>query len=105
MKATENAELLETVIISLIALVPVGILVYLMGRPNRYGKMTDEEFEEDTKRGSLLGAVITGTERALRRREADYVIEQKLRIEKDATTSGDKPHPENPESPTKEGRH
>ncbi len=90
--------MLETVIIALIALVPIGILVYLLGRPNPYSKMTDEEFEEDTKRSSILGSVIIGAERALRRREADYVIEQKLRVEKDATQSGDKPHPGNPES-------
>jgi hypothetical protein len=40
-------------------------------------------------------------ERALRRHEADLVIEEKLRVEKDATPSGDRPPEETPE-PTQE---
>ena len=88
----------RTVLLALITigivLGAVGSLVYIMGRPNRYTRMTDQEFEEDTKEGAGWGAAIIGMERALRRREADFVIEQKLRVEKDATPSGDKPHPE-----------
>lgn len=84
----------DTLVFVLIIALAVGALIYAIGRPNRYSKMTDEDFEEDAKKGSLLGSVVIGLERSLRRREADYVIEQKLRIEKDATPSGDKPHPE-----------
>jgi hypothetical protein len=89
--------MLETIFIIATVLLAVGALVYVMGRPNRYSQMSEEEFEEDTKRGPGLGAIIIGAERALRRREADFVIEQKLRVEKDATASGDKPHPEGTE--------
>src|SRR5271165_7072265 len=74
----------------------IGGLIYGMASPNRYAKMTDQEFEEDTKKSSVLGAAVIGMERALRRREADFVIEQKLRIEKDAAPSGDNPLEENP---------
>jgi hypothetical protein len=88
----------ETLVIIGIVLVALGSLAYVMARPNRYSRMSDEEFEEDTKHGPGLGAAIIGMERALRRREADYVIEQKLRVEKDATPSGDKPHPEGDET-------
>ena len=66
----------------------MGGLIYVMASPNRYAKMTDQEFEEDTRKSSVLGAAVIGMERALRRREADFVIEQKLRIEKEATPSG-----------------
>jgi hypothetical protein len=94
----EGQNVFETLIIIGIVLVALGSLAYVMGRPNRYSQMTDQEFEEDTKRGPGLGAAIIGMERALRRREADYVIEQKLRVEKNATPSGDKPHPEDDET-------
>lgn len=90
--------MLANVILFLLVVGLIGGLVYVMASPNRYAKMTEQEFEEDTKKNSLLGAAIIGTERALRRREADFVIEQKLRIEKDATPSGDHPPVENPES-------
>lgn len=93
--------MLDTLIAILIGVGALGALVYVISRPNRYSQMSDEEFEEDTKRGPGLGATIIGMERALRRREADYVIEQKLRVEKDATPSGDKPHPEEAEQQAK----
>ena len=75
----------------------MGGLIYVMASPSRYAKMTDEEFEEDTKRSSVLGSVVMGLERTLRRKEADFVIEEKLRVKKDATPSGDRPPEETPE--------
>jgi len=72
----------------------IGALIYMIGRPNRYSKMTDQEFEEDAKRGSILGAVVIGLEHSLRRREAEYMIDEKLRIDKDATPVAGEP-PEN----------
>ena len=90
--------LLGDVIIFLIVIGLLGSLVCVMASPNRYARMSDQEFEEDTQKSSVLGAAVIGMERALRRREADFVIEQKLRVEKDATTSGD----HRPEEPRKE---
>jgi hypothetical protein len=69
----------------------IGALIYVIGRPNRYCKMTGEEFEEHAKKGALLGAVVIGLERSLRRREAEYMIEEKLRIDKDATPVAGEP--------------
>ena len=79
----------------------IGGLIYVMASPNRYAKMTDEEFEEDTKRSSVLGSVVIGLERTLRRKETDFVIEEKLRVKKNATPSGDRP-PEETSEPTQE---
>jgi hypothetical protein len=89
---------LSDIIISLMVAGLIGGLIYVVASPNRYSKMTDEEFEEDTKRSSVLGSVVIGMERALRRKEADFVIEEKLRVEKGATPSGDHPPAEIPES-------
>jgi len=97
-RASGGQTVLVDAIVILLVLGAIGGLAYVMASPNRYSKMTDWEFEEDTKKGSLLGAAIIGVERTLRRREADFVIEQKLRMEKDATPSGDHPPEENSES-------
>ena len=92
--------MLATIILAAIAIGLVGGLVYVLGRPNRYSKMTDREFEEETKKGPGLGQAIIGFERALRRREVDFVIEQKYRFEKDANAPGGEP-PEEPPSAKK----
>jgi hypothetical protein len=86
---------LADVLVFLIVVALIGGLIYVMASPNRYARMTDQEFEEDTKKGSVLGAAVIGMERALRRREADFVIEQKMKVEKDATPAGDHPPDEN----------
>jgi len=71
--------------------------IHVLASPNRYRKMTDQGFQEDTKKSSVLGAAVMGMERDLRGREADFVLEQKWRIEKVATPGGDNPPEANPE--------
>ena len=67
----------------------VALLVYVTGHKNPYAEMTDEEFEEEARKGSgsLVGSVVVGLEDALRKREAAIMMEAKTRIEKDATPS------------------
>src|SRR5574337_955614 len=91
-----------TLIFFLIIAGLIGGLIYVMGSPNRYTKMTEDEFEEETKKGPGLGGAIIGMERALRTHEADLVIEQKYRVEKDATAPGGEP-PEEPQPPGGKG--
>jgi len=70
----------------------IGLLVYVMGRRDRYEEMTEEEFEEEVKKKSLLAAAITGLEGTLRKREATIMAEAKSRVVRDATPSpGDPP--------------
>jgi hypothetical protein len=70
----------------------IGLLVYVTGSRDRYEEMTEEEFEEEVKKKSLLGAAITGLEGTLRNREATIMMEAKSRVERDATPSpGDPP--------------
>lgn len=83
----------------LVLLIVVGmaaLLLYVTGRKNPYSEMTDEEFEEQVRkgRGSLVGSVVLGLEGALRKRETAVMMEAKTRIEKDATPSPDKPSPD-----------
>ena len=70
----------------------IGLLVYVMGSRDRYAEMTEEEFEEEAKRKSLLGAAILGLEGTLRKREATVMMEAKGRVERESTPSpGDPP--------------
>jgi len=70
----------------------IGLLVYVMGSRDRYEEMTEEEFEQEVKKKSLLGAAVTGLEGTLRKREATIMMEAKSRVERDATPSpGDPP--------------
>lgn len=69
----------------------MGLLVYIMGSQDRYATMSEEEFEQEARKKSMLGAAITGMESALRTREAGYVMEVKNKIERDATPSPGEP--------------
>ena len=79
----------------------IGLLVHLMGSRDRYEEMTEEEFEEEAKKKSMLGAAITGLEGTLRKREATILMEAKSRVERDATPSPGDPPEEEAESEPK----
>jgi ABC-type bacteriocin/lantibiotic exporter with double-glycine peptidase domain len=74
----------------------IGLLVYVMGSRDHYEEMTEEQFEEEAQKKSLLGAAIMGLEGTLRKREATVLMEAKGRVERDRTPSpGDPPEDEN----------
>ena len=79
-------------------------LLCVLGSKDRYAEMTEEEFEDEVRKKSYLGAVITGLEGTLRKHEATILMEAKGRVERDATPSpGDGPEGEDegsPKSPT-----
>jgi hypothetical protein len=78
-------------LLALVAIGLIGLLIYVMASNDRYATMSEEEFEEEAKKKSLLGAAITGLEYTLRKKEATYVMEVKSRIERDATPSPGEP--------------
>ena len=80
----------------ILALIVAGglivLLLYVMGSRDGYEEMTEEEFEAEAQKKSLLGAAIMGLEGTLRKREATVMMEAKGRVERDATPSpGDPP--------------
>jgi hypothetical protein len=81
----------EGIAIVVILVTAFGALIYAIIRPNPYSKMTDEEFEEETEKSTALGMAVLGAERILRRREADYMIEEKLRHDKEAASVAGEP--------------
>ena len=74
----------------------IGLLVYVMGSRDRYEEMAEEEFEEEARKKSPLGAAIMGLEGTLRKREATVLMEAKGRVERDRTPSPGDP-PEDPD--------
>jgi hypothetical protein len=83
----------EFLLTILIVLGLIGALVYVMRSKSRYEEMSDQEFEEEVRKGSgsLVGAAIGGLEGALRKREAAVMMEAKTRIEKGEAASTGKP--------------
>jgi hypothetical protein len=74
-----------------IAVALVAVLVAVMGGRDRYAEMSKEEFEEEARRKSPLGAAIAGLEGTLRKREATILMEAKGRVESDRTPSPGEP--------------
>lgn len=83
----------EFLLTILIVLGFIGALVYVMRSKSRYEEMSDQEFEEEVRKGSgsLVGAAIGGLEGALRKREAAVMMAAKTRIEKGEALSTGKP--------------
>jgi hypothetical protein len=87
-----SAILLPAIVILLV----IGALIYVFGSKDRYSEMSEEEYEAEVKdeQKSLLGAGMVGLNKALMGGQIDQVIEQKQRVEKDATPSGEPPSEE-----------
>lgn len=66
-------------------------LVVAIGGSDRYSKMTEKEFEEEAERSSLLGAAMIGTQNLIQPSRVQTMLEQKKRVEKDATVPGEPP--------------
>jgi hypothetical protein len=75
----------------------IALLIYVMGSKDRYSSMTEEEFEQESRKKTLIGAALVGFEAAWRRKEAEIVMEAKNRVEHHATPSPGEP----PEETTK----
>jgi hypothetical protein len=71
----------------------VGALIYVMGSPGPHEEMTEEEFEEEAKKKSLLRAGMIGLQKVLEPNRIEHVMEQKQHIGKDDALPGE-PAPE-----------
>lgn len=77
-----------------------GILVFLLivygivkaATGNPYSEMTEEEYEAEAKRGSLIGPAIMAVQKNVDpNHHVEYVQEQKESMEAVSTESGDRP--------------
>ncbi len=64
---------------------------------DRYANMTEEEFEAEAKRASLVGAGVIGLQKVIDPgHRVEYVEEAKQQVEADGAESGDGPDPGQP---------
>jgi hypothetical protein len=79
------------IVVALVALALVAALIYVLGAPDKHQQMSEEEFEAEVKRGSLLGAAFMGVEKVLRPHQIEQVLIQRHKVEKGASVAGDPP--------------
>ncbi len=56
-----------------------------------YADMTEEEFQADAERSSLLGATMLGLQKNLQQKRVEYILQRDKHLETDATTPGPEP--------------
>jgi hypothetical protein len=73
-----------------IALVIAFIVV--LGGKDRHSEMTEEEFEAEAKRGSLLGAGVTELHKVFQPARVKQIVAERQRAKEAMNVSGDPPH-------------
>ncbi|MGH9861258.1 MAG: hypothetical protein ACRD5F_14650 [Candidatus Acidiferrales bacterium] len=91
---------MEYVVIAVVfMLVAAGILHAVMGR-SRYANMTEQEFEEEARRGSPAGNALMSVQGIIEpNRKVEYVLQQDKRFEGESAESGDRPPDDSPAPP------
>jgi len=77
------------IVLAVVVLAIWGIVKSASG--DRYSKMTEEEFEAEAKRASLIGAGMIGLQKVIDPgHRVEYVMEEKQQAEADGAESGDR---------------
>jgi len=89
---------------AVVAATVYGIAKAISGE--RYSKMSEEEFEAEAKRSSMIGAGVAGLQKVIDpSHRVEYVEEQQQRIEADDAESGDRPKTGESEAPKPQDEH
>jgi len=95
---------MSTLLASALLLLAAAAIVWLIGHfvsQDRYSKMTEEEFEAEAQRASLLGAGVVELQKHLDPlHKVEYLQQRDKHVEAEREDSGDRP-PEG-RTPTKE---
>lgn len=76
--------------LAVIVLIVYGIVKAASG--DRYSKMTEEEFEAEAKRSSMMGSAVADFQKFVDpSHHVEHIQEQQLRVEADGSELGDKP--------------
>ena len=73
----------------------VGLVVafiLVLGAKEDLSDMSEEEFEAEAKRSSMIGAGVAELHKAFQPNRVKQVVEEKLRAKEVRSFSGDKPH-------------
>lgn len=78
--------------IGVLAIIVYGIGKAVIASGQRYSEMTEEEFEAEAKRKSMIGAGVAEFQKVFDpSHHVEYIQEQEQRIEAESAESGDKP--------------
>ncbi len=69
----------------------VVVFIAILGAEDRHAKMTEEEFEEEAKRNSMIGAGIVELQKAFQPQRVKQYVEEKNRVKEESSFSGDPP--------------
>jgi hypothetical protein len=80
-------------------LIPVvvilGIIIAflaVLGGKDRYAEMTEEQFEEEAKKDSMLGAGTLDLQKVFQSNRVKQFVEEKYRVKQEVSAQGDLPH-------------
>lgn len=66
--------------------------IAILGADESKEKMSEEEFEAEAKRGSMLGAGIAELHKVFQPNRVKPQVEEKRRVKEESSFSGDPPH-------------
>jgi hypothetical protein len=79
--------MVDLLALGFVLLIVIGIAKAAGGR--HYSEMTEEEFEAEAKRGSPMGAAVSGLQKIIDpAHPSEHIVEQQQRIEADRSDSG-----------------
>lgn len=67
-------------------------LVVTLGAKDRHSEMTEEEFEEEAKRVSMMGAGVVELHKMFQPNRVNKIVAEKQRAKQEMNVSGDPPH-------------
>ena len=66
-------------------------LIAIATRKDRYVEMTEEEFQKEAERSTMLGASVLGLHKVLQPKRVEYILQRDKHAEAEETESGDRP--------------
>ncbi len=89
-------------IAAVIVVALVLAFIAVLGKKEDLSDMTEEEFEAEAKRSSMIGAGVAELHKAFQPNRVKQYVEEKHRVREKKSFSGDKPHGPEDEAVPKE---
>jgi len=87
---------MATIVILAVIVVVVALIIGVATGKDRYAEMSEEEFEAEAKRASMLGAAVMGLQKVLEPKHVEYMMQRDKKVEGDHSVSGDPPSTDAP---------
>ncbi|HXQ97750.1 MAG TPA: hypothetical protein VN774_04845 [Candidatus Limnocylindrales bacterium] len=75
----------------IVVLALIVAFIAIFGAEDRHAKMTEEEFEEEAKRSSAIGAGVVELHKVFQPSRVKQYLEEKNRVKEESSFSGDPP--------------